>query len=89
MGTALIIPKDPDAPPEEEELDLSAISLPQDLITSLREAAELYNVTTLERTLEDVAALGPDASRLAARLRELSQDFRMEEILGILEEIKT
>jgi signal transduction histidine kinase/CheY-like chemotaxis protein len=78
-----------EAAPKEAPLDLAGISLPEDLINRLKEAAELYNVTTLERTLEDVAALGPEPSRLAARLRELSQDFRMDEILGILTEIET
>jgi CheY-like chemotaxis protein len=72
---------------EEAALDLEGISLPEDLFRRLRQAAEFSNVTELERTLDEVETLGPQAGRLAAHLRGLSQDFKMEAILGILEEI--
>ena len=74
--------------PEERPLDLKAVSLPEALRKRLNEAAELSNVTELEKTLNEVENLGAEAGRLAAHLRGLSQDFRMEEILKILEEIR-
>ncbi|OGG46244.1 MAG: hypothetical protein A3F84_23740 [Candidatus Handelsmanbacteria bacterium RIFCSPLOWO2_12_FULL_64_10] len=72
---------------EEAALELEGISLPEDLFGRLRQATEYSNVTELERTLDEVETLGPQAGRLAAHLRGLSQDFKMEEILKILGEI--
>ena len=72
----------------EEPVDLKAVALPDGLMARLRQAAEASNVTELESTLDEVAELGPEAARVAARLRELSQDFRMDEILGILGEME-
>jgi CheY-like chemotaxis protein len=77
----------PAAPAEEPPLDLESISLPGDLLGRLKQAAEMSNVTELERTLNEVEKLGPEESRLAAHLRGLSQDFKMEEILSILEQM--
>ena len=74
--------------PDEATLDLEGIALPEDLFRRLRQAAELSSVTELEGILNEVEKLGPKARRLAAHLRELSQDFRMDEILRILEEMQ-
>jgi CheY-like chemotaxis protein len=68
----------------EEPVDLTAVSLPGELIARLEQAAETSSVTELESTLDEVERLGPEPARLAVHLRELSQDFRMDEILGIL-----
>ena len=73
---------------EEPPLDLESIHLPGDLLGRLKQAAELSNVTELERTLNEVEKLGPEESRLAAHLRGLSQDFKMEEILEVLQNIR-
>ncbi|MBI2965513.1 MAG: response regulator [Chloroflexi bacterium] len=78
---------EPVAPVEAPALDLKAISLSEPLLKRLREAAELSSVTDLEEALGEVERLGPQEGRLSAHLRTLSQDFKMEEILKILEEI--
>ena len=52
--------------PEPEALDLGDIALSSDLLASLREAAEMANVTELEQMLDDLAAQQPEARRLAA-----------------------
>ncbi|OGG45984.1 MAG: hypothetical protein A3F84_17405 [Candidatus Handelsmanbacteria bacterium RIFCSPLOWO2_12_FULL_64_10] len=79
---------EPVSPVQEPALDLKAISLPEPLLKRLREAAEMSNVTVLEKTLDEVEKLGTEESRLAAHLRALSQDFKMEEILSILEQME-
>ncbi|MDP6775351.1 MAG: two-component regulator propeller domain-containing protein [Candidatus Latescibacteria bacterium] len=68
--------------------DLQDIDLPADLLEGLRRAAEISNVTELETILTDAERLGENEARLAAHLRTLSQDFKMDEILGILDKIK-
>ena len=78
-----------EAAPEEAPLDLKAIQIPDDLLGTIRRAAEMSSVTELEQALREVESIGGEAARLAAKLRELSQDFKMDEILGILEEIRT
>ena len=68
--------------------DLQDIDLPADLLEGLSRAAEISNVTELETILTDAERLGENEARLAAHLRTLSQDFKMDEILGILDKIK-
>ncbi len=77
----------PVGPAEQPPLDLEGVSLPEPLFLRLKEAAELSNVTELERTLNEVEKIGPEQNRLASHLRALSQDFKMEEILSILEQL--
>ena len=79
---------EPVAPAEEPILDLEGISLPEDLLQRLKQAAEVSSVTELEQTLDEMKKLGPEAGRLAAHLRGLSQDFKMDEILDILVKIE-
>ena len=73
---------------EESPLDLDGITLPEDLLGRLKEAAEFSSVTELDKTLNEVESVSPEAGRLAVHLRGLSQDFKMDEILKILEEIQ-
>jgi signal transduction histidine kinase/CheY-like chemotaxis protein len=72
---------------DQVDLDLSEISLPDDLRERLVKAAELSSVTELEQTLDEVQKIGPEAGRLATHLRSLSQDFKMDEILTLLRKI--
>ncbi len=66
-------------------VDPSRITLPEGLISRLREAAEYGHVTELERLLQEVEQIGEEGARLAEQLRELSRNFDMEGILSILE----
>ena len=68
-------------------LELQGVSLPPELFQHLKNAAELSSVTELEKYLDEVERLGGGASRLATHLRALSQDFRMEEVLAILDRL--
>ena len=83
---------------ERPKTDFEKIVLPKELLSRLRRAAEFWEVTELEESLEEVCSLrSPTASPygqiseharlLAERLRELSRNFDMEGILEILREI--
>ena len=69
-------------------LDLEGVCLPQELYERLKAAAEFYSITELRQGLDEVEQLGEEAGRLAAHLRELSQEFDMEKILAILDEVE-
>jgi hypothetical protein len=69
-------------------LDLAGISLSAELLQKLKNAAELASVTELERYLDEVERSGGGAGCLAAHLRALTQDFRMGEILAVLEKLR-
>ena len=70
------------------ELNLLSLHLPAELHDQLRESAELSSVTELRQVLEQVAQLGEAEGRLAEHLRELSQDFAMDDILDILDNVE-
>jgi len=74
---------------EQEAMDLAGITLSADLVGRLREAAEMANVTELEQMLDELEAQQPEMRQLAAHLHNLSQDFRMEELLAILDQVET
>ena len=76
-----------EAPAEAETLDFTKVALPADLLSRLKEAAELYNVTQLERLLSEVELLGGDAPLFAEHLRGLSQNNEIEKILDILYQV--
>ncbi len=80
------------APVEEPETewsleDLGALTLPEDLYTRLKTAADIRNVTQVRKCIGEVEALGEDGARLAAHLLVLSRQYNMEGILTVLEEI--
>ena len=78
-----------EAPSEEAPLDLSAVMLSDSLMTRIRNAARYANVTDLDLALKEIEGQGGEAQRLAARLLELSRDFKMQDILAMLDEIGT
>ena len=73
---------------ETPQTEAPDVSLPGDLLTRLKAAAELYRVTQLEIDLNEVEGLGPAGKRLAERLRELVRNYDMEGVLNVLSEIQ-
>ena len=69
--------------------DYSSLALPQELLERLKEAAEFSNVTNLEKNLSEVEKVGAEGASLARRLRELSHDLEMDQIIEILEQVKS
>ena len=72
--------------PERSEMDLSKITLSEDLLRRMQEAAEISSVTELTSYLDEVASSGEEGGRLAEHLRELILEYNMEAILTILRE---
>jgi signal transduction histidine kinase/ligand-binding sensor domain-containing protein/CheY-like chemotaxis protein len=71
------------------QADPSKVALPSELIERLRRAAESYSVTDFEGLLIEVDMLGDPGKELARQLRELSRNIRMEEILKILNDVRS
>ena len=72
----------------ETDIELSQVALPTALHSRIKEAAELYNISTLEACLDEVEQLGNDGGRLAKNLRELVSNYDMDGILNVLAEIR-
>ncbi|MFQ6044190.1 MAG: ATP-binding protein, partial [Candidatus Poribacteria bacterium] len=70
-------------------LELSKITLPEDLFSRLKEAAELQSLTKLELYIDEVAQLGADGHRLSEYLRRCLHNYDTEAILDILSEMET
>jgi CheY-like chemotaxis protein len=68
--------------------EISAVSLPEELLSRLRSSAELHKVTELKAHLNEVAELGSEGQQLAQRLRELIRNYDLEAVLKILSEIQ-
>ncbi len=73
-------------PSESEPAEAIGLSLPEELLTRLKSAAELYRVTELEGHLHEVEELGAEGQKLAEQLRRLIRNYDMEAILNILSE---
>ena len=65
----------------------TGISLPQELLTGLKKAAEFYSVTQIEGYLREMEQLGETPRQLAAHLSDLRQRHDMEAILAVLENV--
>ncbi|MBT4504404.1 MAG: response regulator, partial [Gemmatimonadetes bacterium] len=70
------------------EFDPSGFALPEALHGRLVEVAELSSVTELGKVLDEVEGLGTENDPLVERLRELAQNFEMDDILEILERVE-
>jgi len=74
---------------DSSQLFPSQITLPVNLLQQLKTAAEYYSVTELNDLTKEMEALGEKERRLAEHLRQLVQQVKMEEILTILDQIRT
>jgi CheY-like chemotaxis protein len=73
------------AEPPTEALE---VSLPAELLSRMKNKAELYEVTDLRACLLEVEAFGPEGKQLAERLRALIQSYDMQTVLELLSEIE-
>jgi signal transduction histidine kinase/DNA-binding NarL/FixJ family response regulator len=69
--------------PVADVADLRAL-IPEPLLGQLSEAAEYCMITDLQHGLEQLEALGPEQTQVARRLRDLAQEYKMEQIAAIL-----
>jgi signal transduction histidine kinase/DNA-binding NarL/FixJ family response regulator len=72
---------------ERATSEMFAIRLPDDLYDGIKQAAETYRVTQLDRYFDAVAQLGPSGQRLAERLRECKQNSDMDGITHLLAQL--
>jgi len=80
--------RQPASPAPEPDVDWKTVRVPPQMHGPMREAAELYSVTELERYCRELDGLGPDQQRLARRLRDLSRRHDMQAIIDALEEVQ-
>ena len=73
-----------DEPDETPELELWKVTLPDNLLSQLREAAELYDMTELNKCLDQLNRLGSDGHQLWQHLRRLARNYEMDKITDIL-----
>lgn len=74
-------------PENSKGFEASDITLPEALLSEMKNAAELHQITTLEKFIEKVASLGGGAEKLAAHLKPLLKKYDMGGILDILNKI--
>ena len=68
-------------------LNLEEITIPEDLLSRLKAAAESYRVGELKKSLGALEQAGEDGQRLGAHLRGFVNNYDMEAILDILTRI--
>jgi CheY-like chemotaxis protein len=72
---------------EATAIDLSQITLPEDLVSRMVMAAELHSTTVLKNCLKEVEHFGPREQRLAEHLRGFLTSYDMETIQRIIAQI--
>ncbi|MBT5872216.1 MAG: response regulator [Candidatus Latescibacteria bacterium] len=72
---------------EDTPTGLAPVNMPDDMLSSLKEAAEYGDVTALDAAFDRLEVLGEDEHRLADHLRQLNENLEMGTILEILEEM--
>jgi signal transduction histidine kinase/ligand-binding sensor domain-containing protein/CheY-like chemotaxis protein len=80
-------PSPPNAVIAPQAINLTAISLPDELLSRLQSAAKLYRTTELKACIASVQELGLAAMPLAAHLRALNDSGDMTTLLRLLESI--
>jgi hypothetical protein len=69
------------------ETPLGRITLPEGMCARLMVAAELHSTTALKAYLQELRQLGPDACRLAERIRFLMRSYDMDGIQRLLSQV--
>ena len=72
---------------EATHTETAPVQLPQPLFERLEAAIKLHSVTELRKELTAVEALGEAEAQLAAKLRQLSQQYDMRALQEALAEI--
>ena len=72
---------------ESDVVDWTGVTLPQELYAGLVTAAEEHSITQLQEYIDEVEKLGVKEQSLAAHLRVLDQQFDMEGVKAVLQNI--
>jgi CheY-like chemotaxis protein len=73
--------------PSIQELDLTQISIPEDLYNKIMKSAKLYSITALERNLEELVQNSEVPEQLVGHLKQLVKNYDMDAILKVLESV--
>jgi signal transduction histidine kinase/CheY-like chemotaxis protein len=87
LGSEFTYKPERELPEPAGTIDLSQITLPEDLSVRLSMAAELHSATVLKNCLREVEQLGPAGERLAQHLRGFLASYDMETIQHLLAQI--
>jgi signal transduction histidine kinase/CheY-like chemotaxis protein len=71
-----------------EDLNPYSFKLSAELLNSLKDAAGLYSITSLEKSLADLEQAGENYRPLAEHLKTLAGQYDMEGVLEVLAKIK-
>ncbi len=69
------------------EPDYTKIILPEDLYSTLKDAAELYNISLLEKALKKIQDLDENCNQLVVQIKGLMKRYEMEQIIEIVEKV--
>jgi CheY-like chemotaxis protein len=70
-----------------EELDLSQISIPEDLYQKFKESAERHNITELQKAMEELQQIDGTSKQLHEHLVQLTKKYDMKAIVKVLESV--
>ena len=91
LPQAQFVYKDAITPPEKKgpiTMNFKEVCLSEDLYQRLYQAAEKYNITNFQRSLEELEAQGGKGLELANYLRKYLNQYDMKGILSGLEKVK-
>lgn len=71
----------------QEELDVSGISLPEELLNRMKELADLCKVTDLENCIAEIDSLDMETNGLKSHLSSLLKKYDMEGISNLLNKV--
>ena len=72
----------------KQEIDLSEISLQEDLRTAFLEAAKIYNYTQMEKLTKILISLGSEEKLMGKLIEKHLQQYDIEKIINILNKTK-
>ena len=75
-------------PPADQPADWQDIAIPEELLSRLRRAVQLYNISEIEMGLDELGQLGGQHQRLSEHLNGLKQNYDMDAMLAVLEEVR-
>jgi signal transduction histidine kinase/DNA-binding NarL/FixJ family response regulator len=70
------------------ELDLTGISIPEDLYDKMMESAKCCNISNMEKQLEELGQSGEAPEQLLKHLKQILGNYRFDEIKNTLEKLK-
>jgi len=71
------------------DIDFTKITIPIDLYNRLKESSEIFNITELEKQLDELENLDESNAQLAHYFKRSLERFEIEEITSTLNKIKT